>query len=458
MRKPSPFLRYCLVSLCFAVPGFVAAATLERPPNIVYILTDDQGWSQTSVRMHPERADSKSEYLETPNIARLAEEGMRFSSGYAPAPLCTPTRRSVLCGTSAARSGPEFPSTFAPDEHLTIPRALKRSNPGYVTAHFGKWGHNMGATPEACGYDVSDGTGTNNAGGMKNKMKPIHFHEDPKRSFSLTEKANAFMRDQVQADRPFFVQISYYAVHLRVEALRETVAAFRSKGVPDRGYSPEFGAMLRDLDTAIGGLLDQIDALGIADNTYVVFMSDNGGRGRIPGGDPSRKATNHPLSGSKQRLKEGGLRVPFIVRGPSVAAGAFSDVPVVGYDLLPTFYELAGGTEPLPDTVDGGSFAPLLKHPAVGRVERKIDGIVFHRPRKFHASILRSGDHKLRMHWDKKEAGRHVGSRLYDLSEDLSESNDLSAEYPELVESMERQLRAHLEDTGAGTIWKRPKR
>ena len=130
-------------------------------PNILLILTDDQGWSQRSDWMHPDVGDSRSEYLHTPNMNRIADEGMRFTSGYAPAPLCTPTRRSILCGTSAARSGTEFSSKWVPADHMTIPRALRQADSAYQCAHFGKWGEQMISSPEECGYNVSDGHPSN---------------------------------------------------------------------------------------------------------------------------------------------------------------------------------------------------------------------------------------------------------------------------------------------------------
>ncbi|MHC4924735.1 MAG: sulfatase-like hydrolase/transferase, partial [Planctomycetota bacterium] len=126
---------------------FCTCGTLAAKPNIILILTDDHGWSQTSGLMDPRVKTSMSSYLETPHMVRLAEGGMRFTSGYSPAPLCTPTRRSILCGTSAARSGTEFKSPWVPAEHLTIPKALKAADPAYRCAHFGKWGEQMISTP-----------------------------------------------------------------------------------------------------------------------------------------------------------------------------------------------------------------------------------------------------------------------------------------------------------------------
>jgi arylsulfatase A len=132
-------LKHVLASMILSA-GNTAFA---NSPNIILILPDDQGWSQVSTPMDPRVPESHSTYLETPNMSRLAREGLRFTSGYSPAPLCTPTRRCILCGTSAARSGTEFKSPWVPAQHLTIPKALKQANPDYQCAHFGKWGENM---------------------------------------------------------------------------------------------------------------------------------------------------------------------------------------------------------------------------------------------------------------------------------------------------------------------------
>src|SRR5688572_30105417 len=194
-------------------------------PNMILILTDDHGWSQRSEPMDPRIPDSMSQYLETPNMNRLAKDGMRFTSGYSPAPLCTPTRRSILCGAATARCGSEFKSDWVPADHMTIPKALKSVNPDYRCAHFGKWGEQMISTPEQCGYDVSDGMTGNNTGGMPGTLGaeghetgPPHFidNDDPKRMRTMTDRTAAFMREQTQAKRPFYVQASYYAQHLSV--------------------------------------------------------------------------------------------------------------------------------------------------------------------------------------------------------------------------------------------------
>src|SRR5688572_24726264 len=146
-----------LFVLLFGLVSHIAMAASAKAPNFLLILSDDHGWSQLSESMDPRLPEARSKYLETPSISRLMREGVRFTSGYAPAPLCTPTRRSILCGTSAPRSGPEFKSPWRPAEHLTLPKAIKSANASYRAAHFGKWGEDMAATPEECGYDTSDG-------------------------------------------------------------------------------------------------------------------------------------------------------------------------------------------------------------------------------------------------------------------------------------------------------------
>jgi arylsulfatase A-like enzyme len=387
--------------------------------------------------MDPDIPDSRSTYLSTPNIDRLADGGMRFTNGYAPAPLCTPTRRSILCGTTAPRSGSEFPSSWVPSEHLTIPKALKRVNPAYRCAHFGKWGEMMISSPEECGYDSSDGTTVNVTGGMLDKLKEYHIVEDPKRTESVTRRAIGFMREQVSAGRPFYLQVSYYAPHLRVEVLEATLERYRRKGEPDRRYTPAWAAMLDELDAGIGELLAALDRLGIAEETYVFFMSDNGGRGDLPGGDPSHPPTNHPLSGAKHVLLEGGIRVPFLVRGPGIAARSVSHVPVTGYDLLPTFYELAGGAAPLPDEIDGGSIRPVLSDPEDGEVVRPSDALYFHRPRA-SMSTIRQGDSKLLIRWSRQ--GEIAERRLFNLREDVSETEDLAPADPLQADLLQEKL------------------
>lgn len=430
-----------LLCLLAALLSFTTAIRAESP-NIILILTDDQGWSQRSGLMDPENPKTGSSYLHTPSMDRIAEEGMRFTGGYSPAPLCTPTRRSILCGTSAARSGSEFVSKWVPADHMTLPRALKQANPEYQCAHFGKWGEKMISSPEECGYDVSDGQTGNVTGGMADKMQPAHIVKDPKRTGSVTDRSIEFIRKQTKAGKPFYAQVSYYAVHLRTELLQSSLEKYQKKGAPDRAYSQGWAGMLEELDSGIGRLLDELDALGISENTYVVFTTDNGGRGAVPGGDPKSPAPNVPLSGAKHSLLEGGIRVPLMVRGPSIKAGFVCRVPVAGYDFLPTFYKLAGGKGNLSEELDGGSFVTLLSNPETSSVKRPIDGLVFSRPRQRMAAI-RDGKWKLLADVNAK---REIQSaRLFNVVEDIAEEHDLFKTQAGKAKQLQARLQTYLE-------------
>ena len=458
MRTTSAITAAILFAV-FALPGVAADA-----PNIVLILTDDQGWSQMSEAMDTRVPESRSAYLETPNMTRLAREGMRFTSGYSPAPLCTPTRRAILCGTSAARSGTEFKSSWVPADHLTIPKALKKANADYRCAHFGKWGEQMISTPEECGYDASDGETGNNTGGMPSTLGvdgghedgPPHFidNDDAKRTRTVTDNAVRFIESQTKTKHPFYVQVSYYAVHLSIVCGENTLEKYKKKGKPDRGYTQAWAAMLDELDTGVGRLLGSIDDLGIAENTYVFFTADNGGRGTVPGGDESRTPTNHPLTGAKHSLYEGGVRVPFLARGPEISPGSACHTPVVGYDFLATFYDLAGGRGSLSGEIDGTSFRPLLSDPGQASIDRPLDAIFFHRPGKMFSTIRR-GDHKLMIYWTPE--GKVRTRELYQVNPNpREEGHDVADKLPAKVDELETALLNFLKSVDAEKPKKKP--
>jgi arylsulfatase A len=440
------------------------ASAMAAPPNIILILTDDQGWSQLSHPMDPRIAQSHSTYLETPNMTRLAKEGMRLTSGYSPAPLCTPSRRSILCGTTAARSGAEFSSTWVPADHLTIPKALKQANPRYRCAHFGKWGEEMISTPEECGYDASDGLTGNVTGGMpvslgvasgNHKAGPAHFidNKDPKRTSTVTDRAIGFIDEQVRAKRPFYVQVSYYAVHLSVVCRENTLRKYQEKGVPDRAYTHAWAAMLQELDDGVGRLLDALDKAGVATNTYVFFTSDNGGRGTVPGG--SGAPPNLPLKGAKHSLLEGGIRVPLLVRGPGIHSGSVSHQPVAGYDFLPTFYDLAGGRTPMAGEIDGTSFKSLFSKPEAP-LNRPHGALIFHRPDRRNSAI-RQGDYKLLLFWER--TGAIASRELYRVAPDpREEGRDISREQPAKADELQTMLVAYLKSVNAETPQSVPKK
>ncbi|MSU50861.1 MAG: sulfatase [Opitutus sp.] len=445
MKRLHLFLCLLLVS------GLRVSSFAATPPNFIFILTDDQGWPMMNERMHPDMPESRVEGVRTPAMDRLAREGMRFTSGYSPGPLCTPTRRSIVNGMTPARQrGTEFKSSWVPAEHLTIPKALKQANAAYACAHFGKWGEDMISTPEQCGYDASDGETGNNTGSPGGEGD-IRFNdavrEDPKLITTLTKRATEFIGTQVKARRPFYLQLSHYAVHRQVQASPATNAKWLAGPKPTRQFTPTFGAMLEDLNTGLTQLLDEVDRLGLAGNTYIIFTSDNGGYATYANTDTSLPSNNFPLRAQKQHLYEGGIRVPFIVRGPGVKAGAVAHEPVAGYDLLPTLFDLAGGKTALPADIDGGSFRTLLENAGAGKVKRALPGIVHHRPNyaPLPISTLRVGDFKLVVNCQ-------TGAReLYNLFTDIGESKNLAATMPEKATELAAILDTYLKSMNAET-------
>ncbi len=295
------------------------AVFAEKAPNFVLVYIDDLGWTDTSVEMMAGRADTRSDFYQTPHLERFAKEGMVFSDAYASAPVCTPSRNAVLHGMTPARLlNSTLNSDVCKEEYrgiITIPQALKKVNSDYVTAHFGKW-HISAITPAEAGYDVTDGPTGNGEGDFQDDMKTALPDEDPKRMFSLTERSKTFISEQVEAGRPFFLQLSHYAVHIWHDSLYRTREKYRSlprsskardgDDLPEDRISESafkhdwllnYAAMIEDMDRSFGTLLDALEMLGMANNTYVVFTSDNGGGMR----------GNGPLRGAKADLTEGGI-------------------------------------------------------------------------------------------------------------------------------------------------------
>jgi len=442
-----------------AAPEGTAAPAAPARPNVLLVLTDDQGWTDTSVRMMADRPDSASGFLRTPALERLAREGMVFSNAYAPAPTCTPTRASIQFGKTPAR----LRQTVVHDvlaasrgidckDEVSLARMVKAAGAGYVTAHFGKWGFPP-RPPEHAGYDVTDGN-TNNADGdwLSGKGRTPLPADDPKGIFSLTRRACDFMARCAAERKPFFMQVSHYAPHVQHAARAETIARCRArprggKCQPADYADPPparnawgllYAAMIEDLDRGLGMLLEKLDELGIAGNTYVLFTSDNGGGFR----------GNAPLKGGKASLWEGGLRVPTVVRGPGVKAACRCDVPIAGWDFFPTIADLIGHAGPLPAGLDGVSLRPLLEKGNAGKIARGGEGLIFHFPwyAGLAMSAIRVGDHKLL-----KDLG--TGQvRLYNLAEDLGETRDLAPSMPRKAAELHEKLTSYLKAVGAETI------
>ncbi len=427
-----------------------------RRPNVVLVLTDDLGWTDTSVQMLVNRPDTRSDFYQTPALERMARGGMVFSNAYACAPTCTPSRAGIQFGKTPCRLRQTVVhDTLAAErgidckDEISIAEMIHNIDSQYVAAHFGKWGFHP-RSPEHAGYDESDGNTNNGEGDY------LHFNEkvrlpqdDPKRIFSLTQRATSFMEKQVDAGRPFFMQLSHYAVHVGHSARDETVEKYHlltagnkanasDDSAQTRGKNSSiftYAAMIEDLDTGLTVLLDKLESLGIDDKTYVIFTSDNGGDFR----------GNNPLRGGKAQLWEGGIRVPTVVVGPRVKRNTVCDVPIAGWDFYATINDLLGG-ESLPAEFDGGSLRDLFEKGNRGTVSRGTQELIFHFPwygGTLPMSAIRDGEYKLVMNLHNLEV------QLYNLDQDLFESTDLADQIPEKAVQLRRRLLNYLHDVDA---------
>jgi len=450
-----------------------SATSAKSPPNFIFIQAEATGWSSTSVDMDGEPPSHARPAGLTPNLEKLAADGMRFSDFYASCPRCTPSRASFVTGISPAKlhmtyqnegggskraqeevGGYTLMKMVPPEVEQYIPNGVKTTADlleelGYTSAHFGKW-HAGRADPKANGFDASDGPNGNQ--GPERGTTP-----NPKQATAITDKGIAFMREAVKAGKPFYVQISHYGFGSEEEATPESLEVAR-KLVPGVSGKP-LGAIAgqHDMDLQLARVRTALTELGIADNTFIFFSADHGAQGGGGGGGSrgggGRNATNPPFTGGKGSVSEGGIRVPFIVVGPGVPAGVISRVRATGMDLVPTLRDLAGkpiekaGDPDAQTAVEGGSLVPVLRtsgeNAGMGTVARTREEIVIHFPHYDlnnggPASAIYLGDHKLVRNYD---AGT---VKLFDIAKDRAESNDLAAQMPERVKELEAKLDAYL--------------
>jgi arylsulfatase A-like enzyme len=459
------------------------AAAASRPMNVVFILADDLGWADTTLYGH-------TSLYETPNLERLAARGTTFTRAYASSPLCSPTRAGILTGQTPARNGSVAPGHHLPAVRLhatvqaTAPAGSKTlpvvtatrldtalptlgkqvRSAGHRTAHFGKWhvGH-APYSPREHGFeiDLPNWAGPGPAGNFIAPWKYPRFkHKRPGEHIEdrMAEEAVQWMRSV--ADEPFFVNYWQFSVHAPFDAKPELIDRYRKRiDRSDAQASPTYAAMVHSLDDAVGTLLDEVDRLGIADRTVVVFFSDNGGnmyngiRETASDGEQYVVAptSNQPLRGGKGTLFEGGIRVPCVVVWPGVTEpGSRSDARIQSTDLYPFFLNLLG--IPLPENyvVDGVDFAPALRG---GPFDR---GPMFTYfpcqtgvPDWLPPSVaVHSGAWKLIRLFHQGENGAH-DYRLFNLEEDIGETRNLAAAYPEKVRMLDRLIEAHLQDAEA---------
>ena len=424
-------------------------------PNVLFILIDDMGWMDLGCQ--------GNKNLHTPNIDNLAKEGMRFTDAYAPAPVCSPTRAAIITGQSPARlqitNHLPHQDRFTPKDSKLLPAKMLnhlslesetlaerlKKDAHYATAFIGKWhlytGRDKKYNPLNQGFDIN--IGGCSYGGPPTFFDPyrIDFLPDRKEGeylpYRLADEAIAFISEQNSKDKPFFVALWNYTVHWPMEAPDKLVEKY--KKLPVKGYRDHrYAAMIEAMDIAIGKVLKSLDDLNIAEETLVIFTSDNGPFGGV--GDAS------PLRADKGLLYEGGIRVPLIVRWPGkVEAGVVEKTPVILTDFHPTILSATGLD--LNSTIpnDGDNLIPLLE----GKKEFKNRALYWHYPNfAFHrdnrlGSAIREGDHKLLHFYDTDSI------ELYDLKKDIGEKNDLSDEMPQLAQRLKGKLSSWLKASGA---------
>ena len=456
MIKHTPWIALTLL--------FATAALAAPQPNVLFILVDDMGWTGP--------ACYGSDLHETPNIDRLAAEGMRFTNAYAASPICSPTRASIMTGKHPARLNitvwyeaaverqrhkgdkPLAPPQTEANlclEYITLAEVFKKA--GYATAHVGKW-HLGDAShyPEAHGFDINIG-GTH-WGAPRSFFHPfaawrkkwngeMEYRYVPDLGFGdeedyltdrLTDEALQVI-DEVH-DRPFFLHMSYHNPHTPIEGKPDLVKYYQEKVKEGMTHSnATYAAMIHNLDENVGRLLQKLDEHKISENTLVVFFSDNGGFDQVRNGDVV--TTQPPLRSGKGALYEGGIRVPLIIKWPGETnPGTTMDTPVQSCDFYPTFLSILQQDTPRTmKPLDGLDITPLLKNQ-----EQTLprEDLFFHYPHYYFnttpVSAVRSGNWKV-LHYTQDNQ-----YELYNLADDLSEAKNLASTHPKVLKKLQAKL------------------
>jgi len=449
------FLRTCAAGVALAVAGRRGAGGAEagrRRPNVVFILADDLGYSELGCYGNT--------FNETPNLDRLARQGMRFTDAYAAAPVCSPYRAALMTGEWPARVGitdylRPNDRKHLPPEATTLAEVFKSA--GYATGMIGKW-HLTGydhhgakeIRPTDQGFDEAVVSERRGIGGGS-YWHPYHFNPAVEQRLPgkeyLVDRVNleAVQFLQRHKGEPFFLYVSHYAVHTRLVGKPDLVAKYEAKpgagkGQRARKNNPHLAAQLETIDEGVGMIVRTLDELGLADDTLLIFTGDNGGEDRV--------TSNAPLRAGKSTLYEGGIREPLVVRWPGVVRpGTACRTPTVNCDFFPTFEAILDVTSDATQPVDGVSILPLLKDPSA-RLDR--DALYWHYPlARPHflggrsAGAIRMGDWKLIEFFDTGDV------ELYHLADDPGEAKNLAATRPDKANDLRQALVAWRKRVGA---------
>ncbi|MFC1564999.1 sulfatase [candidate division KSB1 bacterium] len=447
-----------LGALSLSVPlSLECSGFYSRKPNIVFILVDDLGWKDAGYM--------GSSFYETPNIDRLSKSGIVFTNAYSSAPNCAPTRASLLTGINTPGHGvytvgspergrsenrkliPTPNKTTLGKEFRIIPGYLKQE--GYVTASIGKWhlGDDPDSGPLAHGFDMN--IAGDRLGYPKSYFTPYKNENLPDGDDGeyltdrLTTEAVKFIEEN--KENPFFLYLSHYAVHTPISAKKELTAKYGNKALKEGQNNSEYAAMIESVDESVGKVKQKLEELGLIDNTMIIFYSDNGGHGTI--------TSNEPLRGSKGMLYEGGIRVPLAISWKGrIKANSICELPVISMDFLPTFLKMAGIKGDPGQKMDGQSLMPLLTGDGVFNRNE----LYWHFPaylegytgmkdiwRTTPAGAIRSGKWKLIEFF---EDGR---LELYNLDNDIGETENLAEKYPEITIDLHNKLKSWRKKSGA---------
>ena len=453
-----------MISLGFVSNFIFSSQEKTNPPNFIFILADDQGWNGTSVRMNDTIPYSASDFYETPNLEKLAKKGMKFSNAYGSAPVCAPSRYSIQFGQTPARL--QMIRVGMNTNHIdhnssnTLVKQIKKTNSSYKAAHFGKWG--MDSDPKSLGYDKSDGPTKNKDGFFDYDSRELQWgnniSEDPKKIFSITEKAIDFIEENAQKKTPFYLQLSHYAIHSNLMMTKKSYEKYSKKEKGKIHDNIGLGAMTEDLDHSVGLIMEKLKQLGIDNNTYIIYSSDNGSVPIIVPRRYYKQSYNYPLSRGKWDAMEGGIRVPMIISGPNIEPNSFSDTNISFSDLLPTIIDIISSKKIKDKSLDGGSFKKILFGKSK-KIKRTTNGLIFHVPyengialKRAHSAIIQD-NYKLVKFYDNNEI------QLFNLSADIFEKNNLSQKKGKIAKRLEASLMDYLSSVKApkwqaGITWK----
>ncbi|MFP6764896.1 MAG: sulfatase [Planctomycetaceae bacterium] len=438
----------CLV--CSVIFSFTSSGLAADRPNIILIFIDDLGWGDVGCY--------GNDFIDTPRIDRLAAEGVRFTDFYAAGAVCSPTRCAVQSGQNQARIGvtAHIPGHWRPYERVitplttmalpldtvTVAEALKNS--GYSTGYVGKWhlGNGPLFQPDRQGYDFS---AVINGPHLPGRYR-VSGRSDlqPQSGQYRTDFEADLCVDFVRQNRarPFFLMLSPFAVHIPLGAMSDKVEKYTAKATAQQRDLPHpvYAAMVEHCDDMVGRIVDAVETHGLTDRTMIVFTSDNGGLYRRY--DYRERADDNvsslkPLNGEKGTLYEGGVRVPLIVKYPPLTKpGGVCAEPAISYDFYPTFLDLAKGSLPKFQTIDGHSLQPLLADPGA-KVNR--DALHWHFPHYHHdrpAGSIRERDWKLIEYLDGTD-----DVELYHLAKDIGETQNLAKDRPGRVADLKKKLK-----------------